>query len=494
MTSPGIHLRLMAAGVLLIAAATFTLDIVGVEITRRFMHDRFADRIAFLARYLALNSEVGVLIGDKAGLKSLALNLLGEEDVARVRISDADGAVLVDIAREISGPISVVDTPVEFKQAREESVLFEQTVSTPFGDVTPRTREAIGRVEIHYSTHTIRRLMVHITSRFALYSLLLVVVSGVVYFFLSRSIVTDVRRLVKTARKVGKGNLALRAEPGRLPETGELAAAFNAMLDSLESSREALDQANREMFRQRALAEMGKFSMMIAHEVKNPLGIIKSSFDLLKQDAGWADSPETGGQKSLLAGYIDDEILRLNRLIEDFLSFARPAKPSFRETDLNEMLRDIAARFALQYDGTGPLMEADVPDISFCREADRDLLVRAVSNIVKNAGEAAGPSGTVRITSRVSEDGWRVLVTDTGDGIAEGSLQEVFEPFYTTRSKGTGLGLAFARQIATAHGGALTAENREEGGARFILSLPGPVEPAAQTVLERNADGKDSDR
>lgn len=475
MRRPGIHYRLMAAAVLLISAATFTLDILGVEITRRFMHKRFQDRIAFLARYLALNSEVGILIGDRAGLKSLALNLLGEEDVARVRIADAQGELLVDISRSIPGPLSMVETPVVFKQTRDESRLFTPEVNTPFGKQLRSFDEAIGRVQIDYSTYTIQHLMADITQQFIWVSLGLVVVSGLVYFFLSRAIVVDVRQLVTTARRVADGDGDSRASAGRLPETAELAAAFNGMLDSLNQSQTALAQANQEMYRQKTLAELGKFSMMIAHEVKNPLGIIKSSLDILKKDAGLSGD-------NLMVRYMEDEIQRLNRLIEEFLAFARPARPNFREVDLNAMLTDVCDRFRLQTVNGGPAIGDEVPEEPLLANADRDLLSRAIANIIKNAREASGDEGRIRVTARVEADHWRVIVADTGPGVAPEVRERIFEPFFTTRAKGTGLGLAFAAQIVAAHGGRLSVGDAEEGGAAFTVEIP-VTPPGMRTEL-----------
>lgn len=464
MKKPGIHIRLLIAAFFLICAATFTLDVVGVHITRQFMHKRFRDRISFLAKYLALNSEVGVLIGDRAGLKSLALNLLGEEDVARVTILDDHNNQLVDLSRPVPGPLSVVEAPVLFKKNRDENVLFTDR-STPFGKVRIPGEEHIGKVRIDFSTYGIDNLMAEITRQFIWFSCGLAILAGIIFYFLSRSIVVEVTRLADTARQVGQGNLSLRARPGSLPETRDLGLAFNAMLDSLARSREALARANAEMMRQNALAEMGKFSSMIAHEVKNPLSIIKSSLDVLKKD------PSEPTSATMIA-YMEDEIKRLNRLIEDFLAFARPVSPSFRPVDLNAMLKEIVARFEMQKSGSSIEVQAQIPSVPCYANADPDLLTRALGNILKNACEANGEKGVVRMTTSCEESTWAVEIEDEGEGIAPQHFDQIFEPFFTTRSKGSGLGLAFASQVIESHGGTITAENRMEGGARFRVEIP----------------------
>jgi signal transduction histidine kinase len=464
MKNPGIHIRLMMAAFLLICATTFTLHGAGMHIIRNFIHTRFQDRISFLARYLAMNSEVGILIGDRTGLDSLARNLLQEEDVARVMILGTDDDILVDVNRPTPGPVSLIETPVVFL-ANDENILFSDRMG-PAAGADANNREHIGKVRIFFSTHGIDQLIAEITRQFFYIALGLTLIGVVVYYFLSRSIVQDVTQLATTARHVGRGDLELRAPEGKLPETRDLAMAFNTMLDSLEKSRSDLDRVNREMIRHKALAERGKFSLMVAHEFKNPLGIIKSALDILKKELGIAPG-------NTMVEYIEDEIKRLNRMIEDFLLFAKPVKPFFRPADLNLIVREIAARFDVQHTFEGVEIVLDAPAEPFVSDADADLLTRALSNIIKNACEANGNKGRVSIRARHAEnDRWIVEIGDQGDGISEEHARRLFEPFYTTRSKGTGLGLAFTLQVVEAHDGIVSAENQSGGGALFRVVIP----------------------
>jgi hypothetical protein len=177
MSRPGIHIRLLVAACALICAATFTLDVVGIHMSRKFMATRFKDRMTFLAKYLALNAEVGVLIRDKSTLENLASNLLGEEDVARVVIVDNHGAVLADRENRISGPLSAVETPVVFKKFEGENLLFAPNA----GEDTPKV-DVIGKVHITYSTRGIDQLMNLMTRRFIFFSIGLAVVAGLVFY------------------------------------------------------------------------------------------------------------------------------------------------------------------------------------------------------------------------------------------------------------------------------------------------------------------------
>lgn len=461
----GINIRLLSASVLLIAGVSFTLGFIGVNITKGFMHTKFADRIRFLAKYLALNAEVGVLIGDRAGLKSLALNLLGEEDVARVIIFDNQNNRLVDLDREASGPLSVVEMPVVFKKSGDESILFEPSERSNDSSQTI-SRDFIGKVQITYSTHGIDLLMVKIKNLFIAAAAVLSLIAVSIFYLISRPIVSEMSNLASVARRIGQGYSLLRASPGKISETRDLAVAFNSMLDSLDRSKEALNSANRKMMNQRLLAEAGKFSLMIAHELKNPLGIIKSSLDLLKKD--YEIAPD-----NIMASYIEDEIWRLNRLIEDFLMFARPVEPKFRDTDLNLMLKDICERFVLIYPDQMVTFNMNISDKAFNAEIDSDLLTRCITNILKNAYEAISDKGNIYIETDSKDGFWVLRIRDEGEGIPEDEFGKIFAPFFTTKSKGTGLGLSFVSQVVESHGGYVEASNHEKGGAMFEIRIPG---------------------
>jgi signal transduction histidine kinase len=204
---------------------------------------------------------------------------------------------------------------------------------------------------------------------------------------------------------------------------------------------------------------------MVAHEVKNPLSIIKSSLEVLKTDQGIAP-----GDPMVL--YIEDEIRRLNKLIEDFLIFARPSEVKLRPVDLNELSREVAARGEyLAQEGAITIVQ-DIPDHECTAKADPELLTGALWNIVKNACEATDGTGNVWIRVRHTADSWTMAVEDDGEGISEEDMDKIFEPFFTTKTKGTGLGLAFASQVIGAHGGSIQAERGDMGGALFRIRIP----------------------
>lgn len=457
MRREGIHLRLLIAVIVVISATTLALGYAGTKVIHEFVKTRFEERISFLARYLALNAELGILIDDKEMLKRLSRNLLSENDVVGVSIFGTGDELMSEVSKEFAGTLSVIEAQVMLKESQEESRAFQWMSQNVNGTI-------IGKVRITYTARGLYVLLDTIKRRFLWMSLMAGIIAVSVFYFISRSLVAPIMNLVQTARNVAKGDSSLRAELGELPEIRELAAAFNAMLDSLENSRNALEQAHRAMLRQTTLAELGKFSLMIAHEVKNPLSIIKSSLDILKKDLPADD---------MMVAFIEDEIRRLNRLIEDFLLFARPGNPVFRTVNLNEMLRDCTVRFELQTLQTSVEIITDIPENTCETEADPDLLVRAIGNIIKNATESNSENNNHVCIRAFCDNGfWIAEISDNGPGIEPENLEKIFEPFFTTRSKGTGLGLAFASQVIKAHNGIIRADNKAEGGAMFQVKIP----------------------
>ncbi|PIP47100.1 MAG: two-component sensor histidine kinase [Deltaproteobacteria bacterium CG_4_8_14_3_um_filter_51_11] len=455
----GIHGRLIIAVVGLIALATLALNYVGVGITRRFIQERFENRMFFLVRYLALNAELGILFSDRDMLKGQADNLLLEPDVVGVTIKDANGRELVAVARQFSGSVSKVEENVYLKSSAEESEAFRLD-----GKAGPQ-KEILGRVTIAYDTGAIEFFLTEMRNRFVMMSLAVAGLAVAVFFFISRSIVAPVRSLVDLTTEVSRGNMLARARPGSLPETRQLAVAFNSMLMSLEEHRRALEKANLEIVRTSTLAEVGKFSMMVAHEVKNPLGIIKSSVDILKH--GISDESD-----KTIVSYIEDEIKRLNRLIEDFLCFAKPTHPKRSIINLNSLAEEVAVRYSLEEGASGGRFIVSIPSEACFSLADPDFLTRAFGNLIKNALEATENMSSIRIEAGKKEETWVLRVEDDGPGIAPEVIERIFEPFFTTRAKGTGLGLAYSLQVVKAHGGSIEAENKSPRGARFTIRLP----------------------
>lgn len=215
------------------------------------------------------------------------------------------------------------------------------------------------------------------------------------------------------------------------------------------------------------LVSMGRVVASIAHEIRNPLGIIRSSAELLQRRTDKADA----GTRRIL-GAIFDEAVRLSQTVNDFLDYARPRQPRQDVVDVNLVLDQVLAFLE------GDMGRRDVALERQCDEGlyvhgDKDLLYRAFYNILVNGQQAMDGPGVMRITGRNNGAGQVCLeFLDSGPGIDPAILPSLMDPFFTTKDGGTGLGLPIVRSIITSHGGTIELENGPEHGALVRVLLP----------------------
>ncbi len=441
--------RLILGIALLMAVTTLTLGIAGNELAKNFLLIRFDDRMDFLAKYLAANSELGILLGDRPMLKRLASNLLAEKDVVEVRISDDKGNELAKV-RDNANASSIRKTsaPVVLTTASENLV---------FGQGEKKNK-IIGKVEISYVTTSIDELTSRLRTRYLLLTLL-IFFAGILFFLLfTRSLMAPLANLVEAAQKVAEGNLEVKLEKGSLPETRKLATSFNTMTQALKESRRNLEETYQKLIQEQALAEVGHFAVTVAHEVKNPLGIIKGALDILRKEG--IDEQV----KVTMISYVEDEIRRLDMLIRDFLDFSRPRSLSFKKTNLTSFLRNLVERMNLEWEPKRVVIDFKTSVQEATIQADKDALSRAMVNIIKNACEAS-PEGS-GVTVGLFDEGsfFKVVVSDLGDGIPDEKKGKIFEPFFTGKSKGTGLGLTLTKKLIEAHMGQIEVKDNEPTG------------------------------
>lgn len=301
---------------------------------------------------------------------------------------------------------------------------------------------------------------------FALISAMGLFIGGGAGLLLSRFTVRPVEQLNRgIARLAGQDFTALVPETSN-DELGDLAKAFNAMAQRL---REARDNERRE-FQRNKLTAMGELSASLAHEIRNPIGVIKTSSALLAKRELSAD------QRENLIRMIEQESERINNLVEDFLKFSRPRMPSFEAVDPTAPLEQALAVVMAGHMGIHVVRRYGHEAARV--RADRELLRQIWSNLLTNAAEAMGPNGGHIVLESEKRDGRvRLSLEDSGTGIAPDVLPRVFEPFFTTKPEGTGLGLYIAHALAEANGGTLEARSGQGSGAVFVLSFPVVEEP-----------------
>jgi len=247
-------------------------------------------------------------------------------------------------------------------------------------------------------------------------------------------------------------------------EVERLNTQVTGTLNRLQATQQELLVAER-------MATVGRLSLRVAHEVRNPIAAIELNAELLQDIVKVHPGPdmeEAGG----LVTSIRDQVNTLDALTEEYLAFARFPKPHFEEESLNHLLEELAAFLRPVATRQGLTINVANDPAAPMMEVDRPLLRQAVLNLLKNGMEALSRGGAITLGSRWDGEALEVFVSDTGSGITSEVAGRLFEPFFTTKPQGTGLGLSITRQIIEEHGGELTWRNGEGGGATFTFRLP----------------------
>jgi signal transduction histidine kinase len=301
-----------------------------------------------------------------------------------------------------------------------------------------------------------------------------------------------ISQVVEVARRVAQGHLDERLPANRRDEIGELNRSFNEMVERL---RERAELEVR-LHRAERMSAVAHLASGIAHEVRNPLNLINLTVDHLRSRFA-PKIPEEREEFNRLTDHVKKEIHRLNEMIEAFLKYGRPLKLKRQAMDVRQLLDevlDVAERKAavekiqVQRDYAAALPEiwADVPYLKTCflnlvlnafqsMSSGGRLAVSAqqVNGSVGQPGSASGPDGRSTIRPTDSPDGWvEVRFQDTGSGIAPENIPLVFEPYFTTKDVGIGLGLAMTKQIVEEHGGRIELSSEPGQGTLVRLALP----------------------
>jgi two-component system, NtrC family, sensor histidine kinase HydH len=254
----------------------------------------------------------------------------------------------------------------------------------------------------------------------------------------------------------------------------ELLEANRAATRKAQLAAEQLAEANRNLRaaeatvrRTERLAALGQLSAGLAHEIRNPLSTIKASAEMLAKNV---DNGSPVAHE--MAGFISSEVDRTNALVTRFLDFARPLALRLEKTEITEVIDEAVAEVEKH---TPPLdvsiyknYSPDIPPFL----VDRQLIVRVLYNLLLNAAQASPPRGSVTVKTRQLGDTVEIAVIDRGSGIAAKDRESIFNPFFTTKSSGVGLGLAIVSKIVDEHGGQISVESEPGAGSVFRVFLP----------------------
>jgi signal transduction histidine kinase len=526
----GIQGKFLLLVTAVIVAAVLGFSWFFIHHERTVIKEALLKRAQSLAANLAHNGRLGVLARDTNGLSELASGIAMEEDIVYAMVVDKDGTILGhslshkvnqkaaipddltgfvtdaemrDSAGGATGDLIHFITPVEtIKQdlSREELLLPDDdmsNISNPYSHRKDARVEQIGKVVLGVSLLGIERTMARVQLIVAILAMGIGCASVVAVYGMARAVVIPIKRLVRATEKIAAGDLSHMVEAKGGDEVAELARSFNRMVMDLRGYHEEvenysrtleekvrertadLEQANKSLRETQAqliqaskMAAMGQFGAGVAHELNQPLAGISGYTDLLLLKM------ETETPEWRYAKKIEDQCVRMTKIVNNLRTFARQSKFEYAETDVNQPIDDALMLLGEQLRSHNIKVKRDLSPNLPKVLADANQLEQVFLNLVSNAKDAIDPrgSGTITIRSRqsASADFVEVLVVDTGTGMDSTTLSDIFNPFFTTKDvgKGTGLGLSISLGIIEDHGGRIEVHSVKDQGTAFRICLP----------------------
>jgi len=280
------------------------------------------------------------------------------------------------------------------------------------------------------------------------------------------AVMRDVTEHKRMEQEIRDRNEQLEVQNEELRATEEELRATN---EELQAVNDELREAQEQLIRSEKLAAIGQLASGVGHELRNPLGAIKNAVFYVKRRVTKTDLPATEPRVVEFLNIIDEEVDAANKVITDLLGFSRVAKPTVSPVNVAGVIED-ALRHTPQPENIDLVKHIDdnLPMVT----VDADQIRQVFINIILNAQQAMSEGGHLDIRTRSKEKYVEVEFTDTGSGIPESVMNKIFDPLFTTKAKGIGLGLSVCKSILEKHGGGIRVESEAGRGTTFVISLP----------------------
>jgi signal transduction histidine kinase len=527
-TRIGIQGKFVVLVTAVLAAVVTALSWFFVHHEGSVITDALSKRAEAFVDNLAYNSKYGVLVRDENLLNNLASGIAMDEDVVYAMVVDKDGTILGHSHQSVVGrkmhvpegldgmvPHSGLTVPgvgdhdevihfvatveiVKQTHTREDLLLggIEESMSEPAASEGEHVEE-VGKALVGVSLSGIEQMMVRVRSIVMIMGAVIGLASVFAVFLMTRAVVVPVKRLVSATEKIAAGDLSHTVEAGGGDEVAELASSFNKMVIDLRSSHEELENYSRhleekvlertadleeanttlretqaQLIQASKLAAMGQFGAGVAHELNQPLAGISGYTDLLllKMEE---DSPQWRYAKK-----IEDQVTRMTKIINNLRTFARQSKFEYAEVDINQPIDDALMLLGEQLRSHNIKVKRDLTSDLPKVHADANQLEQVFLNLISNAKDAMDVQGsgtlTIHSTADPETDFVEVYVSDTGTGMEGNVINDIFNPFFTTKDvgKGTGLGLSISLGIIEDHCGKIEVHSAHGQGTVFRVALP----------------------
>ncbi|MFN0119916.1 MAG: ATP-binding protein [Blastocatellia bacterium] len=482
-----VQLALFIAALLL--ASTIAQYLIGQQSERqvRTMVDRHIEELTTAIDLTLQSRQSKVYLDQFIPDVSRGNLLIGPDQVVNhIIVTDSRGRIIDstdtgEINRALPAAISELPAVSAIHSLTEiqETTALQRRITFTIEGVNDEGASDQRKIIIVFSMNRLARARRDASRNRLLSTLLLGLLMTVLVAVFSLRFTRPVTELSAAAHKVAAGELEFEVPVKRRDEVGTLARTFNEMIAGLRNKQELEEQLQRA----ERSAVVGRLASGIAHEIRNPLNFMNLSIDYLKNRFAPAEQPPPNAaadraEYTRILDTIKDEIARLNTLVSNFLSYGRPAKLKMREVNLRTLIEEVMSLVQAQADQQGVGMSI-VDETASARDkqvmADAEQIKTCFSNLIINAIQAMPEGGRLRVTLRADSTaeapGVGIAIADTGCGIDAEALEQIFEPYYSTKETGIGLGLPLTRKLIEDHGGTIAVSSEPGVGTTFLVTL-----------------------
>lgn len=387
--------------------------------------------------------------------------------------------------------------PVYEKRTIAEEVFAAQVFDIK-GDYNESNEKLLGIIQIGLTPEKINRKMQRVLWFNSIPLGIIIVFVGIgVTYFIASGIVKPIEHFVRITDKVASGDLEQKVEISSKDEIGMLATRFNAMTEGLKQlmdekesvmtelknlntelslinaeliqKNEQLNDTQEQLLRTEKLAVVGSLASGVSHELRNPLSAMNNAVFLLKRRLSRKEIPDIDKKVLQFLDIIDKEINRSSKIINELLGFTRVAKPIRVLSDIKTVINDAISRVKIADNiKLSKDLKPDLPNVMI----DVNQIGQVFINLIDNACQAMEAGGEIQISTKESYGFIEINIEDSGCGISEKSIKKIFDPLFTTKPKGIGMGLAVCHGIIEKHNGTIDVKSREGIGTNICVKLP----------------------
>lgn len=463
-----IAFRISISIAVVVAASTIAVGWLILQEERRVLEEELRSKGRYLAELMSHNVIEPILYEERHAIYSLIEGSMQSSQslIVHAEVYNKNGELIVSASKDKKYEALTLQ-PYDHDSAGSVEILEDSrpvlySISMP---VKVETLGTVGFLRLWITKEFLLNTLKGVKQKLLLFASLVTIIGIIFGLYMARKVLQPILILSKGVGRIGEGEVGVEVPVVGYGEIKELSMSFNRMSIKLKELIDKIKSAQEHMVRTEKLYALGEFSAGIAHEIKNPLTPIMMLVNKVKRH-----------NKSLTVDDIDiieTEIKRIDKIVREFLAFARPEKMEKTAVDVNEVLEEIITITKPKMDQSAIHLAKNIGTSLPQIKGNHDALKQVFLNIILNAIQAMdGWSGRLSVKSETKDGHVLISVSDTGSGISHENLKRIFDPFFTTKAEGTGMGLSLVHSIISDHSGKIEVDSAPGKGTTVKVEFP----------------------